>query len=1584
MPLKKHFLNSLILWLVAICGLLSAELAAQDNDEVESVDEVQVFISPPRELQRPLMRAKEAIEKQDFRLAIEMLSGILDDHSSEDFFFVDPDDPLRATSIRLRAQQLLGTIPVSSRSDYELRYSVVASQMLQEAIKTNDPKALAQVSQSFFLTSAGQTATVLLGHHYFDTGNLTAARRHFEKIVAIPALVEGHDPDVSIMLALCYYFEGEEGKGCDSLLELTQRNRARPIFFNETLIPAFRDASEAARWLASVMGKVSTVRQEIVSEWRMFRGNALRNASQVASLPLATPRWWVPTLNSPRDELIAATLFQSRRQSAQVLPVSIQPLAIGNTIVTRSLDRLTGIDLATGKRIWEYPAWLPGFESVDEQLADERMKETTQRHIEQRIWNDHLYGQLSSNGKDVYFVDQPGFSQAGVRRLIVPGDRSIDDPLGDRVVNALKCIELDRQGAFRWEVGGESGGAEPALAGAFFLGAPLLASDGLLYVICEQASEGRLVALDPETGKLEWSQQIGSFNAGMELGENPIRRLGGATPSESGGVLVCPTSAGCLVALDIHTRSLLWGSRYPTLSGIGMESMRSIWPTSSPPDVSDHGTPAMDSSVTIAGDRVIILPVESDRVFCFDLNSGQPNWTGSDGLIGHPRLDGLFISCVADDVVVLTGSDRVWGLDLQTGESRWELSLDTFGQPSGRGCLANGKYFLPTENSLILECDVATGKITRQIKTSHVPGNLISHRGDLISQGHDFLSVYHQAETIRAQLAKTSKNTADTGQVVLSAQLLAFDGELRKAVSTVESVLDREDGFLARQTMVRQLLDWLTIDYSSAREVAERHRELLERFAPTEWFAVRLRGSLETGEIADALEFVAGGNVTIDEQELVSAPREFGLDRSHRVTGKEALRMLFRDASSTSNRGGLDAAASQLTVSDWLAKRERQLSLDAIKRLIDWIGDDAFSADTLRGLAESQLVKGEFLECGRTVARLQKRADDFQNLELECRLLRTAGWEHQAIARIQTFASMHPEVSGTDKQGTFPVGDTASRWFGESVGKNQWSHWADGLATSTIERQESGGDDGSAFLIKLDCLGQGENAPDDLSVLVDITGQRLFVYDSLGNRLGYVDCQLKDPSGYSSSYYPSRMSVGHYSLHGHLLTANCGFDLVGIDLNQLRNGVAKPLWHRNLLDEVSISDRDVLCGMQTQYYDVPWGRARYQLIGPGETLEGNFAATANNVYFVTGTKLGCVDALTGRLRWQRGNVPKYSRVLADKESVFLLTPLPGSTSAARVENAVEIDGTFGFLRGSSGLGEVSAQTLWHGFDSTAVMTLVQGRENVLRGIDLRNGNTNWEYRCPTSCSGELRDSRTMVICQWSGEIDYLDLQTGEVLCRLDIGDLEAKTVQVQRLRDCDLILCSSGQPVRTTLSSNGRWQLESTTFSTEFFNGTMVCVDPVEKRLCWPSPVRVENFSVPLQQPMDLPLMPLTRIARPGDRRMGSVQLEVYAIDLRSGRLASVVKPDGIDINRFSIRGIPESSTMEVQIGDYQLLIQLTDQAVPPSAPAQLTDRFTINQIVSEKAIADSVDDPVKRQRELIRRLLQPAATPDDNPKKFP
>ena len=137
--------------------------------------------------------------------------------------------------------------------------------------------------------------------------------------------------------------------------------------------------------------------------------------------------------------------------------------------------------------------------------------------------------------------------------MMVGGGRN--DPSNQGITNKLAAYDI-HTGKLQWELGGQES-LRPS--DTFFLGPPLPLR-GQLYVMAEIKDEIRLLALDGATGKLLWSQQLAMVESNIT--QDPVRRLAGVSPSYSDGVLICPTGAGCVVAVDLATRSLLWGYIY--------------------------------------------------------------------------------------------------------------------------------------------------------------------------------------------------------------------------------------------------------------------------------------------------------------------------------------------------------------------------------------------------------------------------------------------------------------------------------------------------------------------------------------------------------------------------------------------------------------------------------------------------------------------------------------------------------------------------------------------------------------------------------------------------------------------------------------------------------------------------------------------------------------------------------------------------------------------------------------------------------------------------------------------------------------
>ena len=128
--------------------------------------------------------------------------------------------------------------------------------------------------------------------------------------------------------------------------------------------------------------------------------------------------------------------------------------------------------------------------------------------------------------------------------------------LGARNQNVLAAVNLST-GEIQWEVGGTRADRKNRdHAGTFFLGSGL-PLESALYCLGELDGEISLIKLDPATGKTAWAQRL-AVPLGR-LPHFPLRRLAGDNPSYASGLLICPTSAGVVAAVDPSSRHLALG-----------------------------------------------------------------------------------------------------------------------------------------------------------------------------------------------------------------------------------------------------------------------------------------------------------------------------------------------------------------------------------------------------------------------------------------------------------------------------------------------------------------------------------------------------------------------------------------------------------------------------------------------------------------------------------------------------------------------------------------------------------------------------------------------------------------------------------------------------------------------------------------------------------------------------------------------------------------------------------------------------------------------------------------------------------------
>ena len=278
---------------------------------------------------------------------------------------------------------------------------------------------------------------------------------------------------------------------------------------------------------------------------------------------------------------------------------------------------------------------------------------------------------------------------------------------------------------------------------------------------------------------------------GLEQGIllDPTRRRVGASPSYAGGILVCPTGASAVVAIDVVKREFAWVYRYAREAQTAAET-RQIWQQRQMQGQLVRANDQwLDSSAIIADNRVLITPPESAEIHCIDLHTGSIAWKRRQG-------DALFIGGVDRGNVLLVGSQSVQGMRLSDGTSAWKqesVSLPSGVLPAGQGYLSEGHYFLPLTSGQIAEIEMATGKIAYAEPASPdvVLGNLICYRGSIVSQSPLLLDKFEQLELLQKRTeAALAKNPDDTNALRELAEINAADGKQAEAVRMLKRAYD--------------------------------------------------------------------------------------------------------------------------------------------------------------------------------------------------------------------------------------------------------------------------------------------------------------------------------------------------------------------------------------------------------------------------------------------------------------------------------------------------------------------------------------------------------------------------------------------------------------------------------------------------------------------------------------------------------------------------------------------------------------------------------------------------------------------------
>ena len=194
--------------------------------------------------------------------------------------------------------------------------------------------------------------------------------------------------------------------------------------------------------------------------------------------------------------------------------------------------------------------------------------------LNQRVWDDAPYGQMSSDGQQVFLLWKLASDLQQMSTRVLPFGRQSARRIASKRTSWSRWISGRGQVAVDRGGRGRHGRAE---VGRRVLSRAPAALDG--PTVCAGGNQQRDPAGRARCGHRPAAvgPATGPGGSAGNLRTIPTRRAAGASPSFSDGILVCPTSAGAVVAVDISTRSLLWGYQYPHVAAARRSGL-SVYP----------------------------------------------------------------------------------------------------------------------------------------------------------------------------------------------------------------------------------------------------------------------------------------------------------------------------------------------------------------------------------------------------------------------------------------------------------------------------------------------------------------------------------------------------------------------------------------------------------------------------------------------------------------------------------------------------------------------------------------------------------------------------------------------------------------------------------------------------------------------------------------------------------------------------------------------------------------------------------------------------------------------------------------------
>ncbi len=1430
--------------------------------EIPRADNV-LLPPPPREIRRALGKAQAALAERQYTEMVESLNLILDRPQSEDFFLPPEDATEDVVSIKQQAMQLLGSLPRAGREAYELQTASTAKRLMQEAVERGDVNGLMEVSRRFFHTPTGYQATMLLARYELDQGRPLAAALQLQRLQESPAAVSLFGVELPLQLSICWSLAGNEQMSRRAARAAVDQNALRPepimVAGTQRKLPV--DEAGMRAFVSELVGSGIGAIKALRPQWNLFRGGPDRNPTTGGGMPLPKIEWHSQATTDPSEEPALLSLYQSTIQAGIAAVPVMQPLAIDQQLMVKSGRFLLGIDLETGLRVWPYPDELflsaESFDSVPReiQLNEAALEQMRQNDIRQRYWQDAALGQISSDGERIFLLREPDNAEQSAIQL----QRNLGNPreIVDEF-NRLVALDLAGQGKTLWTVGGPESPAEE-LREALFLGPPLPLA-GQLYVIAEIKDEIKLVVLDAASGGLIWAQQLAQIDSALGFQTDSIRRLAGATPSFAEGILVCPTSSGVVVAVDIASRMLRWGHKYDwNVEERPRRNMRFLYAAAEMPLPGQHWA---DAVAIVNNGYVLLTPIESDGLICLNLLTGKRVWGP------RRRGDAMFIGAVHDQRVLVVEKSRLVGLELDTGQEAWpSIELEEGEFPTGRGFLSDGHYFLPTSRSVILKIRLDDGQVVERQPTERVLGNLICHGDFLISQSAEGIYAYALRDRRRATLPDEIAAAPNDPELLEDyANLLLADGDRQQAIEVLRRAIAHQPDETRRDELVDAFvlttIDLLSEDFETHQELArEAHKWIRSgplRAALDEQIAEGLQASGAIQEAFDAyLRLAERGlpssrNPASDSSAKQQAAVKSSLGRH--------LRELVRDADEPLRTSLLDRLRERLqlvTIQGTTAELRNWLQIAAEVTDASQGSEQATAIASLRcSLAKRLIDAGQPLEAELILLQVRKQGPPDWAARATALYATCLAEQGKIREAARYFAEIEGSFRDLTTQGEATIGQLQDAFRADhtTATADQTAHrWPAGKIEVTQTRSAPRTSPQQWSQVEL--LSSSDGWPTEWTIFFDQPHQQIIIADA------FFVPQIRIPIA-----MPVRSTIraAHARAMGHLLVVSLGTKMIAIDLlRQTDDDAERVMWEFEFTNpdgslDVSPFGRNqtlrthtrstVFAGAVTYFVDQ--NRKPMGQLGP---------LSADGICVIHKNDLYCLSPATGEPRWVLADVGQ-NVLFGDDEYAFVARP-SGEARVIRLRDGEELEGRKCPLLSQQWTTIGRFVLYWDG-------SYMTGADLELRLFDPLAQTDVWRRKLTAKPKGQMIEGKELALLEEDGTFVILDVLSGEPMIQAELLPENYRLHAIFVLKSPDqYLVISDRDDSRRELKLRNASIMVSTPFSawqvkTPQITGHMYALDARSGKPVWEKPVEIEQYGLCLPLPPEVPVIPFVRNVR--------------------------------------------------------------------------------------------------------------------------